>query len=200
MPSAPECWTLASLFEAVGTTNRVAVEIGGAAPSVSAQLGPGWTAHRFDCQVGPGVVQAVVTPENVNKLLHEAGAPHDSDLLVIDIDGNDYWVWQAMLKNLLRSPRVVQIEYNALAPAQWEMPYDPEHVWDGSDWFGASLSSLIQLGGDNDYICVGCDSEGANAFFLRQDVATGLFWRSGIVAHPRSPRWGAGQKGSSGVL
>ena len=188
--SAPD-WTLASLFEAVGTTNKVAVEIGGAAPSVSAALGSGWTVHRFDREAGPGVVQVVVTPENVNKLLHEAGAPDASDLLVIDIDGNDYWVWQAILKNLLRSPRVVQIEYNALAPAQWEMPYKIGHVWDGTDWFGASLSSLIQLGADNDYHCFGCDQEGANAFFLRADVAAKLFWRPLRVPHPHSPRWGA---------
>ena len=181
---------LLDLFASVGTTNKVAVEIGGAAPSVSAVLGPGWTAIRIDRQGGPGVLQANVTRENVNVLLGAADVPEDCDLLTIDIDGNDYWVWQAILKNPLRNPRVVQIEYNALAPAQWEMPYDPEHVWDGSDWFGASLSSLIQLGAENGYLCVGCEAEGANAFFLRHDVAVQMFWRPLRPPLPRSPRWG----------
>lgn len=185
MPSAPE-WTLASLFEAVGTTNKVAVEIGGAAPSVSAELGPGWKAIRIDRRAEPGVIQAVVTPSNVAGLVIEVGAPHEPDIFSIDVDGNDYHIW----KRLTLRPRVVHIEYNAVAPPSWVTPFKADHIWDGTDWFGASLESLMRLGERLGYVCVGCDGQGANAFFLRADVAAKLFWRDLRPPLPRSPKWG----------
>src|SRR5688500_2385950 len=40
--------------------------------------------------------QALVTPENVESLLRNAGVPEDFDVLSVDIDGADYYVWQAL--------------------------------------------------------------------------------------------------------
>ena len=40
-------------------------------------------------------LQAWVWPGNVEILFEEAGVPRDFDLLVIDIDSNDYYVWRA---------------------------------------------------------------------------------------------------------
>jgi hypothetical protein len=65
-------------------------------------------------------------------------------VLSIDIDGNDYWIWEAI--NCVKA-RVVVIEYNAKFPPdfEWVMPYNPDHIWDGSDNYGASLKSLVLL-------------------------------------------------------
>jgi len=49
--------------------------------------------------------------DNINTLLEENGVRRDVDLLSIDIDGNDYWIWQAIQ---VVQPRVIVIEYNAL--------------------------------------------------------------------------------------
>jgi hypothetical protein len=46
-------------------------------------------------------------------VLHAAKAPTDLDLMVIDVDGQDYYIWNSMLHF---QPRVVVIEYNERAP------------------------------------------------------------------------------------
>ena len=92
----------------------------------------------------------------------------------IDIDGNDYWVWKQIS---CISPRVVMIEYNAKFPPtfEWVKRYDKGHVWKGDDDFGASLKSLELLGHELGYQLVGTSITGVNAFFVKRDIAKGLF-------------------------
>ena len=119
------------------------------------------------------VVPAFVTAENIAGIFQEAGVPHDFDLLSIDIDGNDYWVWRAL--HAYR-PKVVVIEYNAVhaPPERWVMRYDPAHVWDGSTYYGASLASLAALGDSKGYALLCTDIRGVNAFFVRRELAAAL--------------------------
>ena len=69
-------------------------------------------------------VRAAVEPDTIEGLLRGAGVPEEPDLLVIDVDGNDYWIWRAL--EAFR-PRVVVIEYNGdLDPTVPRvMPYAP---------------------------------------------------------------------------
>jgi hypothetical protein len=96
------------------------------------------------------------------------------DLLSIDIDYNDYWVWKAVD---VANPRVVVIEYNAALrpPMSLVVPYDPTRSWDGSNYFGASLEALVRLGRTKGYRIVGCNFSGANAFFVRDDLCADHF-------------------------
>jgi hypothetical protein len=55
------------------------------------------------------------------------------------------------------------------------VPYEPARVWDGSNYFGASLEALVRLGREKGYRVVGCNYAGANAFFVRADVAGNHF-------------------------
>jgi hypothetical protein len=48
-------------------------------------------------------------------------------------------------------------------------------MWDGSNYFGASLEALVRLGREKGYRVVGCNYAGANAFFVRDDVAGNHF-------------------------
>jgi hypothetical protein len=118
----------------------------------------------------PGVrtVRSTVRSDNIEGLLDAAGVPDDFDLLSVDIDGNDYWVWSAVR----RRPAVVVVEFNAHRPphARWVMAENNDHSWDGTDYFGASLASLSRLGRRKGYALVGCDSLGINAFFVRRDL------------------------------
>jgi hypothetical protein len=118
--------------------------------------------------------QAFIDSETIESLFKRNEVPAEFDLLTIDIDGNDYWVWQA-IKNY--SPRVVVIEYNATfgPEAPWVMKYDPSHVWDKSCYFGASLKALEQLGIQKGYRLVGCNFAGVNAFFVREDLLSDAF-------------------------
>jgi len=105
-----------------------------------------------------------VTAENINDLLQKYEVPVSFDLLSIDLDGNDYWVWRAVR----RRPRVVVIEYNAhIGPADSRViAYDPAFRWAGTDYFGASLRALRDLGQQKGYALVYCESTGTNAFFV----------------------------------
>lgn len=116
------------------------------------------------------VSQSLVTAENINAVFQQAGVTGEIDLLSIDIDYNDYWVWKAITAV---NPRVVVIEYNATLrpPMSLVVPYDPTRVWDGSNYFGASLEALVRLGHKKGYRVVGCNYADANAFFVRADVA-----------------------------
>ena len=109
------------------------------------------------------------TQENISQLLPSA----IPDLLSIDIDGNDYWIWQA----LPDTARMVVIEYNAgLGPEiDWVMPYDPASRWDGTRYHGASLRALHRLGQSKGYRLVGCNLTGVNAFFVREDCGGTAF-------------------------
>ncbi len=74
-------------------------------------------------------------------------------------------------------PRVVIIEYNAVfrPPVGVVADYDPNFVWDGTSYYGASLKALESLGSKKGYVLVGCSISGINAFFVRGDLAGDKF-------------------------
>lgn len=117
--------------------------------------------------------RAFVTRENIDALLAEEGIAGDIGLLSIDIDGNDYWVWEALSA---ASPAVVVIEYNARFGAlrAVTVPYDANFVRSKAHYsmiyYGASLRALWRLGQRKNYALVGCNAAGNNAFFVRKDL------------------------------
>jgi len=119
------------------------------------------------------VVHSFVDIDNIMPLLKENMEDEDVDLLSIDIDGNDLWIWKAI--NTIR-PKIVVMEYNASLGKEKSIsvPYDPTfYRFDKhkSGWYhGASLRALVKLGKEKSYSLIGCDSEGANAFFVRDDL------------------------------
>ncbi|MGI9235509.1 MAG: hypothetical protein ACR2RD_17900 [Woeseiaceae bacterium] len=122
---------------------------------------------------GARAVQAFITLDNLEDLIRGNEVPREIDFLSLDVDGNDYWFWEALA---CVSPRVVCIEYNAgLGPdLSATVPYDPEferYSKHPSGFFhGASLAALESLGKRKGYYLIGCDSTGTNAFFLRDDI------------------------------
>ncbi|MFN8590992.1 MAG: hypothetical protein U0031_05960 [Thermomicrobiales bacterium] len=112
---------------------------------------------------------AYVHRENINALFEEAGVPETPDILSIDIDGNDFWIWSAI--DGIR-PRVVIVEYNAgLDPSSTLVqPYVAHWQWDGTDFFGASLGAFQLLGESLGYRLVHTELAGVNAFFVRDDL------------------------------
>ncbi len=129
-----------------------------------------------------------VTAENIQNLFKKYNVPKNFDLLSIDIDYNDYWVWKAIADY---SPRVVVIEYNSsILPTESKVvPYDPEAKWDGTNYFGASLLALKNLGLNKGYSLVGCDNAGVNAFFCKNELLDGIKIKD-IKDLYRPPRYG----------
>ena len=118
-------------------------------------------------------VRALVTPSNVNDLFAAADVPDEPDVLSIDIDTHDYWVWDAIVGY---RPKLVVIEYNAaLDPeARLVKPRADDSGWDETDYYGASLGAMRSLGEAKGYHYVHADLSGANAFFVRSDLASAL--------------------------
>jgi hypothetical protein len=118
-------------------------------------------------------VNAFVTAENVNELIGGAGLKGDIGLLSIDVDGVDYWIWNAVEAV---SPRIVICEYNGLfgSKAKVTVPYEPafDRRAKHYSWLycGASLAALVDLAKRKGYTLVGCNAGGNNAFFVRDDV------------------------------
>jgi SAM-dependent methyltransferase len=137
--------------------------------------------------------QALVTSANIETLLATYNVPRDFDVLSIDIDGNDYYVWAAIKQ---WHPRVVVIEYNSSfpPPQKWVMNEDPKRQWDGTGDFGASLAALAALGKEKGYALVATDSEGVNAFFVKAELVTEeQFLDAAVYYHYGPPRWGPQQ-------
>ncbi|MCR4899966.1 MAG: hypothetical protein K5907_04030 [Treponema sp.] len=132
--------------------------------------------HKFRPVIKDGRLKAVnafITRENIEALILKNRNSHNDgtspDFLSIDIDGNDWYVWNA-IKAL--KPRVVCIEYNGKFPPDynWKQAYNSRHIWDGSDWQGASLKAMEVLGREKGYVLVGTNLTGINAFFVREDL------------------------------
>lgn len=185
---------IAEIFRRIGTTNRFFIEIGagdGRENNTRFLLEQGWSGVWVECDAenvahirsGCGaelasgelvLIDEPVTRDNIAALLRPYlvhGAP---DLLSIDIDMNTSHVWRA-LKTF--APRAAVIEYNAAIPpsVDWEVPYDPAAVWDGSNHYGASLKCLEMIGMLRGMSLVGCELTGINAFFVRDEFTTARF-------------------------
>ena len=197
------------IFNRVGTSNRIFVEFGvesGVECNSVKLLVEGWRGLWLDggtkhvAQIRTHfrtfiddrrltANEAFVVAENINSLLEQGGVTGEIDFLSIDIDNNDYWVWKEITAI---KPRVVAIEYNATLrpPMSLVVPYDPERRWDGTNYFGASLEALVRLGRDKGYQIVGCNFSGANAFFVREDIAEDLFVEPATAEeHYEPPRY-----------
>ncbi|OGB67585.1 MAG: NADH dehydrogenase [Caldithrix sp. RBG_13_44_9] len=122
-------------------------------------------------------INAFVTKDNINELISSNGGKGDIGLLSIDIDGNDYWIWQAI--NII-SPRIVICEYNSIFGCKVPITVPYEEQFNRTDahysnlYFGASLKALCLLAVQKGYSFVGSNSAGSNAFFVRKDISSNL--------------------------
>lgn len=117
-------------------------------------------------------VHAWTDRDNINQLIKHSGFYGEIGLLSIDIDGNDYWVWQAID---IVNPIIVTIEWNsAFGPESTiSIPYDPEFIRTNAHYsnlyYGASIAALEYLAKQKGYSLVGSNSAGNNLFFVRND-------------------------------
>lgn len=172
------------IFEIIKPTSRYAVEFGASDGVLGSNtrnliVNHGWSAlmiegdeklaekMRQNYADNPRVrcIQAWVYPGNIEILFEENGVPSDLDLLSIDIDSNDYYVWK-VIHNF--HPKVVLIEYNASYPPPLKrvIEFHPMNFSDYSDYFGASIQSLYELGKKKGYELIYVEKEGVNLFFV----------------------------------
>jgi len=180
------------IFNRIGTTNRFCIEFGcgnGTENCTRNLIEQGWSGLWIDgdqkladvaasltsSSTGLKAIQSLVTSQNICEVFNAHDVPQSPDICVIDIDGNDYWLWEALSKKY--SPRVIVIEHNPLFPPSidWIKPYQADSQWDGTYSHSASLNALVTLGNRLGYSLVGCDPDFVNSFFVRNDsVSTNL--------------------------
>lgn len=115
---------------------------------------------------------AFITKDNINQLLTDAGFVGDIGILSIDLDGNDYWVLNAID---CVQPRILICEYNSIYGDEESVcvPYDEtfertkKHY--SNLYWGASITAYRDWAEKNGYYYMGSNSAGNNAFFVRKD-------------------------------
>ena len=135
---------------------------------------------KKDCLLTPPtVVTGWITKENINQLLTSADAIGEVDLLSLDLDGNDYYIWEAI--EVLK-PRLCVFETSNLIPGDLSLtiPYEAtfnsqEKSLDRHDFRSVSLLAMKRLSEKKGYRLIGGHRHGFNVFFLRNDIGIDLF-------------------------
>jgi hypothetical protein len=185
------------IFSLVPPVNSTCVEIcagnGRECMTTNLILNHGWWGHLFDGDRGnveagrrffansrdtflhpPTFTQAWIPAENVNQQIAAAGATGPIDLLSLDIDGMDYWVWKAI--GVVEPTVVVCETHNLIPPDQpLTVPYDPAFVCKDEDYRGASLAAMCSLAREKGYRLIGTHRYGFNAFFMKNGVGEKYF-------------------------
>lgn len=131
----------------------------------------------------------MVTRANINQIISDAGFSGEVDLLSIDIDGNDYWIWDAL--TCVR-PRVVCIETHIeFGYRNIVVPYDENYVYPGvhPDYHGASPVAMVNLARRKGYRLVGANLYGFNTIYVRNDLGVDIIPEVSvehILRHPRN--------------
>jgi hypothetical protein len=140
----------------------------------------GWTYKPvFACEM--------VKRENINQIIEKAGFKGKIGLLSIDIDGNDYWVWDALT---IVDPTVVIIEtHNEFGYNDIVVPYDPNYFYPGKHpiYHGASPIAMTKLAKKKGYRLVGANELGFNFIFVKNGVADELLPEvtvESVLQHP----------------
>lgn len=118
-------------------------------------------------------IQAIVTKQNINSILSNTNCPTTPDLLCIDLDGNDYHIWNAVK---VISPRVVLVEVQVeKGNTEFVPPYSTEfELYEDDTPKGASPLSMVQLANKKGYQLVALNNGCYNLFFVRKDCLGNL--------------------------
>jgi len=186
------------LFSLITPETRTCLEIyagdGTECNTANLIINHGWWGHLFDgdpnrVKVGtafyashkdtflhpPSFECAWITAENINQLISKCGLRGRIDLLSLDMDGVDYWIWKAID---VADPTVVVCETQNVVPPDLALtvPYDPNFRISTfqDDFRGASLKAMTNLGCSKGYRLVGTHRFGFNAFFVKNAPQAGL--------------------------
>ncbi len=179
-----------ALLDATGVGSRTFVEVGsGGSGGNSAVLAEdlGWSglmveagersaavaASTFRHNPGVQVLNKAASTDNINSLIKQAKLGVEVDLLSIDVDSIDYWLFDALEIPRVVRPRLIVCEYNALfGPTRAvTLPNGPRPRTAPKSYVGASLAAMTKVAERKGYRLVLCEDYGVNAFFLRNDLA-----------------------------
>lgn len=171
---------LQKIFDTIGTTNKYYIEFGagdGHWISNTKYLRErcGWKGllleggHEDIPELN--LHKEFITAENICDLFEKYDVPTEFDVISIDVDGNDFYLWKALCDKY--KPRVVVIEFNSCFWPDEDrvQKYDPLYQWkEATRFFGSSILALFNLGRKLGYSLIYKESTGSNLFFIRDDI------------------------------
>lgn len=200
------------IFAAIGATNKTFVDIGAGdginSNCANLAINFGWNGLFIDenpsnIDIGrsyydkhpdtqaypPNFIHAFVHRENINEIIEEQGICGEIDFVSIDIDGNDYWIWDALS---IIQPRVIIIETHVeFGLRRIVVPYDKDYHYPGKhpDYHGASPVAMVKLARKKGYRLVGSNLYGFNTIYVRQGIGQDVLPEvtvESILSHPRN--------------
>ena len=187
---------LSKIFNAIGVTNRVAVEFGFGYEGRSGNTGEqlieknsglntrllrktGWNVTYFDAIISDakaGIRKVTLTEENIVEAFRDAGVPTEVDYVSIDVDSIDLWLLRALLQSQRPgsrsySPRVISVEFNRNFLSWMHLTHVRNwHKWTQRSLYGASAGAINHVASANGYRVVNIMPSGLDMFFVRNDV------------------------------
>lgn len=186
-----------AILNEIGITNRVAVEFGaldGLTDNTFQLKMMSWDVFGINGEARTlNVHEEWLTRENCNDVFKQLRIPKKFDVMSVDVDFNDYYIWKA----LNYRPRILIMEYNASIPPTEArvVRYEPTRTWDGTNYFGASLLALDNLCKKKGYSLVYCESMGVNAFWVRDDCMTENLRHLTVEEAYQAPKYGGNNGG-----
>lgn len=127
----------------------------------------GWSRKLFDVEPGSNeVIKERITPDNINSIFGKHGVSY-IDYLSIDCDGLDPY----MFLELEIRPKLISVEYNSKFSCEesYIVERNNDHIWQGDDYYSASLLALKKIGEQKGYTLVYV-VDNLDAFFVRNDL------------------------------
>jgi hypothetical protein len=156
------------------TVPHIAVELGAGdgfiLSNIRGLMEDGWDGFQIDKErsANKEVAEIDITTRNVNDILlflKAYSGIDDIGVISIDVDGNDLWIWKAMIFD----PCIVCIEFNPTLSGRKTIKYDAGHRWTETDsYFGASFQAVIDLGHRKGYKAIA--KTPCNLIFCRADL------------------------------
>jgi hypothetical protein len=188
------------IFENIGVTNKYLVDFGASSLNLGLSnskylLEKGWKALLMDGKSdgNPLIKEEFITAENICDLFKKYEVPTEFDLLSIDIDGNDVWVLESILKEY--KPRVIINEFNGCINngENKVIKYNPNHTWGENDYYGGSFEAFKVLGNKFGYTLVHQIAT-TNMFFIREDIVPNVeygvsYQKTQYHAHSANREW-----------
>lgn len=152
------------IFHNIGQNKGIFLDIGGSdgfhLSNIKHLEKMGWRGDVLDRENGFDVNRESMKEYEVNC---------DTDLLSIDIDGNDYWIIDLLLEWKPFTPFVIIAEFNPAFTDSRTIKYNPDHVWDGTDYYGFSFEAGKKLAEKHGYKVIFQIAD-MNMIMVREDL------------------------------
>ena len=110
-----------------------------------------------------------ITKDNILPFLKENKLPIKFDFFNIDLDGNDIYIIDEILKDF--RPSLIVAEFNPIFSREQSVAikYDPNHTWSNDNYYGFSFGAGMKMAIKNGYTCI-FQNDNLNMYFVENNI------------------------------